>query len=97
MFLYKELEYPFFVKPNIEFNVLDLKVKSIIQEFDNIDNYKIYFLSKEGKKILISNDNDLKEGISDFLLSKNDTLKCEIINKDDDNLMEHSQIISEVN
>ncbi len=95
MFLYKELEYPFFVKPNIEFNVLDLKVKSIIQEFDNIDNYKIYFLSKEGKKILISNDNDLKEGISDFLLSKNDTLKCEIINKDDDNLMEHSQIISE--
>ena len=83
-FIYKEFEYPFFVQPSIEFNVLDLKVKSILNEFSSVpEKYLIYYLSaKDGNEKLISNNNDLKEVIENHLNSNNDSLKIKITNED---------------
>ena len=96
-FIYKEFEYPFFVQPSIEFNVLDLKVKSILNEFSSVpEKYLIYYLSaKEGNEKLISNNNDLKEVIENHLNSNNDSLKIKITNEDNSKSVNKNQILVE--
>ena len=84
LFEYEDNEFPYQFNMDFNFNILTLKVKSIVDQFDSPDNYLIYFINPiSEQKILISNDNELKESIKMYLESKKKIMKILIINQDE--------------
>ena len=96
MFEYEDNEFPYQFDMKINFDILNLKVKSIVDQFDSPENYSIYFINPlTEQEIIISNNDELQQSIKMYLESKKNIMK--ILIKSQDETPENSLIKEEKN